>query len=126
HEFCWNRVLVPESQDGPAILMAISEHYKGQSYNTFVYRNTIVNGYSVIRFMGKIPFETDANVIVTKKSHLWNTAEMKTTIPNVVAVPTAGIVAQSTIRYNGSEFGKVGADVAANAAPAGPLNPKYQ
>ncbi|MDR7088664.1 hypothetical protein [Cellvibrio fibrivorans] len=126
HEICWNRIVVPSDQDGPAILAVISDFYKGQSYNTFIYRNTVVNGYSTIRFMGKTPFETDANVIVTTKPNLWNTAEMKTTIPNVVAGPTAGIVQQLEGRYVGAEFGKVGADVATSPAPVAPLNPKYQ
>lgn len=126
HEICWNRIVVPETQSEAAILAVNSDYYKGQTYNTFVYRNTVVNGYSTIRFMGKTPFETDANVIVTTRPSLWNTAEMKTAIPNVVAGPTAGIVQQLEGRYAGAEFGKVGADVATSPAPIAPLNPKYQ
>ncbi len=126
HEFCWNRVLVPVNQDGPAILMVMSDFYRGQSYNTFFYRNTIVNGYSVMRFMGKMPFETDANMIVTNKAIHWNLAEMKTTIPNVVAGPMAGLVSGEKSRVLGSDFGKVGADVAITPAPVPPLNPRHQ
>ena len=124
HEICWNRISVPSTQDGPAMFMATSDYYKGQSYNTFIYRNTIVNGYSIIRFAGKTPFETDANVIVTKNPKLWDTTMMTTDLPNVVAAPTAGVVSL-TARFIGNDFGKVGADVAVKPAPVSPLNPKY-
>jgi len=126
HEICWNRVVVPEAQDGPSMLFAMSDPYKGQSYASYVYRNTIVNGYSVIRFMGKTPYETDANVIVTKKPALWNLAEMTTTTPNIVTGPTSGVISQIGTRYLGNDYGKVGADVAVTPAPIAPLNPKYQ
>lgn len=126
HEVCWNRVVVPVDQDGPAIQIAGSDFYKGQSYNTFIYRNTIVNGYSVVRFMGKTPYETDANVIVSKNLKLWDMTIMKTTLANVVALPTDGVVSTTDARLIGNNFGKVGADVATSPAPMPPLQPKYQ
>ena len=124
HEICWNRVAVPSNQDGPAMLIAGSNSNQGISYNTYLYRNTIVNGISVIRFMGKTPFETDANVIITSKPVHWNLAEMKTTIPNVVGSPLAGLVSGQKSRVTGSDFGKVGADVAVISPPAAPTDPK--
>lgn len=130
HEVCWNKVVVPVDQDGPSFLLAMSDPYKGQSYNSYVYRNTFVNGYSIVRFMGRTPFETDANIIVTKKANHWNTAEMKTTIPNIVVSSTVNVVSQAGARYMGDEFGEVGADVGADVAvkapPTAPLNPRYQ
>lgn len=126
HEVCWNRIAVPIDQDGPAILAANSNSNTGKTFNTYIYRNTVVNGYSVVRFMGKAPFETDANVVITKKPSLWNLLEMKTTIPNVVVGPTAGIISSIGTRLIGGDFGKVGADVAVNPAPLAPLNPQYQ
>lgn len=125
HEVCWNRIAVPVDQDGPAMLILGSDFYKDQSYNTFIYRNTIVNGYSVVRFMGKTPFETDANVIVTKNTAHWDTKSMVTSLSNVVTGPTSGVVESSFSRVVGSDFGKVGADVAASPAPVPPVNPKY-
>lgn len=125
HEFCWNRAMVPVGQDGPIIQLVGSDFYKGQSYNTFIYRNTLVNGHSVVRFMGKTPFETDANIIVTKNMTHWDTKSMKTELSNVVVAPTAGVISQTGLRYIGNDFGKVGADVAVNPAPAAPINPKY-
>lgn len=126
HEVCWNRIVVPENQDGPALLVVISDYYKDQSYNTFLYRNTVVNGNSVIRFAGKEPYETDANVIVTSKLSAWNVTGMKTMAPNVVASPVSGVVSGVSAKLVGGDFGKVGADVAVTPAPAPPLNPKYK
>jgi hypothetical protein len=130
HEICWNKVMVPLSQDGPAIMIVGSNANQGKTYNTYLYRNTIVNGYSVVRFMGRTPFETDANVIVTEKANHWNTAEMKTVIPNIVVSSTANVVSQAGARYMGVELGEVGADVEADVEvktpPTAPLNPRYQ
>jgi hypothetical protein len=126
HEVCWNRIVVPVGQEGPALLFAMSDSYTDQTYDSFIYRNTILNGYSVVRFKGKTPYETDANVIVTKNQKLWDLSIMKTTLANVVALPTDGIAAATDGRYIGDAFGKVGADVATSPAPVAPLNPKYQ
>jgi hypothetical protein len=126
HEICWNRIVVPVTQDGPSIIAVNSPSNKDKTFNTFIYRNTIVNGYSVIRFMGVTPFETDANVIITKNPSLWSLAEMKTVIPNVVAGPASGMVSLTTTRLMGNNFGKVGADVAVTPAPLPPVNPTYR
>lgn len=85
-----------------------------------------MNGYSVVRFMGKTPYETDANVIVSKNLKLWDMTIMKTTLANVVALPTDGVVSTTDARFVGNNFGKVGADVATSPAPMPPLQPKYQ
>ncbi|HCS64592.1 MAG TPA: hypothetical protein DIW64_11235 [Cellvibrio sp.] len=126
HEICWNRVVVPVDQDGPAIMVAGSNSNQGKTYNTYLYRNTIVNGYSVVRFAGAEPYETDANIIVSKNLKTWDLANMKTTIANVLALPTNGVVSINDAKFIGNDFGKVGADVATSPAPVPPLQPKYQ
>jgi hypothetical protein len=123
HEICWNKIAVPESQEEPALLAAVNDYYKGQSYNTYIYRNTIVNGTSVLRYAGKAPFETDGNFIVTKRPALWPLLEMKTFVPNVVSSPTSGKLT-SALSIMGSEFGRAGSDVAVKPAPLAPVNPK--
>lgn len=125
HEICWNRISVPVAQEGPALLFAMSDSYADQTYDSFIYRNTVINGYSVVRFKGKTPYETDANVIVSKNLRLWDMTIMKTTLANVVGLPTDGIVSIIDARFTGNNFGKVGADVAASPAPMAPLLPKY-
>jgi hypothetical protein len=134
HEICWNRVEVPLDQDGPAILVVGSNSNQGKTYNTYLYRNTIVNGYSVIRFMGKTPFETDANIIVSKVLSYWDTKSITTGRPNKLSVPNEIEISQLGVVYKGEGFSKVGADVAVDkaepgggsTAPGAPINPTYK
>lgn len=123
HEVCWNRFVVGNSTPGPVLLFAISDYYQGQSYNSFIYRNTIANGYSVVRFPGKTPFETDANLLVAKTIDKWNTAITTSLKQNIVTSLSAGIT-DAIGKLQSSEFGKVGADVAIKPAPLAPGNPK--
>lgn len=123
HEICWNRFVVGNATPGPVLLFAISDLYQGQSYNSFIYRNTIVNGYSVVRFPGKTPFETDGNLLVAKTTDKWNTTITTGSIQNIISTTAAGIT-DATGKLQDERFGKVGADVAANAAPLAPQNPK--
>lgn len=126
HEVCWNKIVVDPNHDGPAILMFNSDYYKGQSYNTFIYRNTVVGGASLLRFAGKDRFKADGNLIVMKKPQLWDKSIMETTISNIVETPTAGATVSAKYRASGDSFGKVGADVAVDAAPEPPQGATFK
>jgi hypothetical protein len=125
HEVCWNRIVVGNGTTGPVLLFAISDYYQGQSYNSFIYRNTISNGYSVIRFPGKTPFETDANLLVAKTIDKWDTAITTSLKQNIVTTISAGMT-DSIGKLQNADFGKIGADVAVKPAPLSPINPKIQ
>jgi hypothetical protein len=96
HEVCWNRVRLP--QNNKAVLGFQWSHniaYLGQSYNSYIYRNTFVNGSSWVRFKGTENFETDGNVIVSNFSSRWDTSIMNSLIPNIVGNESAGITDQT-------------------------------
>jgi hypothetical protein len=123
HEVCWNRMVVGNSTSGHVLLFSMSDYYQGKTYNSFIYRNTIANGYSVIRFPGKTPFETDANLLVAKTIDKWNTAITTSLKQNVVTTISAGMT-DVIGKLQSSDFGRVGADVAIKPAPLAPVNPK--
>jgi hypothetical protein len=95
HEICWNRVRLPQNNQGTVGMMwAHNTVYDGKHYNSYIYRNTFVNGSSWIRFKGAENYEVEGNVVVSNLLSRWNTSIMNTTIPNVTGKEGDGITDQ--------------------------------
>ena len=128
HEICWNRIAFASPDiPGGGTLWASSNFYQGQTYNSFYYRNTIVNKGANLRFVGAELFEVDANVIVKQNSAKFNTDNMSIVLPNLVKLPTDGVT-DATGRlvgeYRDSHLGLVGFEVYGTAAePTVPPKP---
>lgn len=86
HEVCWNNFQVPVAQGSPIFEVAMSDAYAGQHYNTWIYRNTFVGGYVLIRFVGLQNYYMDANAILSNDlDPHYDTSIITTTIPNLVS-----------------------------------------
>lgn len=84
HEVSWNRiVLTDKSPLAQALLFTISKGWEGKSYNSYIYRNTFVNGSAWVRFKGRENFEVDGNVVVNDALSKWNENVMKTSFMNL-------------------------------------------
>lgn len=83
HEVCWNTFVVPVNQNAPIFEVAMSTGYQNQHYNTWIYRNTFVGGYTMVRFVGLQNYYIDANAILTNNQPLYDTSIVTTTIPNL-------------------------------------------
>jgi hypothetical protein len=95
-EICWNRVVIKPGNSSQLLMMwAHGEGFSGQTYNSFIYRNTFVNGSSWVRFPGKELFETDGNVVVSDLLNRWELDSMKSVIPNLTGAESAGITDSS-------------------------------
>jgi len=62
-EVCYNRLMVTEG-DITCFLWAASNGWQDSHYNTFMYRNSIVNGRPTLRFVGATNYELDNNLII--------------------------------------------------------------
>lgn len=111
HEICWNRVVINGSE-GASMQFAGSDSYKGKTYNSFIYRNTFVNGFASVRFPGRTPYETDGNVVVTTQAKHWDVAGMKTVVPNLLAAPKDGVVTEDGTLVDRTRVGSVGFEIA--------------
>lgn len=111
HEICWNRVVV-SGTDGPAMQFCGSDGFKGQHYNSFIYRNTVVNGFASVRFAGRTPYEADGNVVVTTQPKHWDAQGMKTVVPNLLAAPKDGVVNPDGTLVDRALVGSAGFEIA--------------
>lgn len=103
NEMCWNRF---KNSGGVATFRCVElEGYPGQTYNTYVYRNTSYGGCPVIRFMGAEPFGVDSNLIVSTDTLTnWNMALATVTYPNTATTTLTAVDANllptdATLRY---------------------------
>ena len=96
HEVCWNQVILPENSPNQALTTALTRDYEGETYNTWIYRNTFVNGSTLVRFKGAENYGTDGNVVVYEAyASYWDTSIMTTAIPNITGGASEGITDQS-------------------------------
>jgi len=127
HEVCWNRIRIPAGKTGTAILLwAVSRAYEGSTFNSYIYRNTFVNGSSWIRFRGNEDYETSGNVVVSNNLNRWDTSIMTATSPNIVGSESAGITDQSGLligQYRQNYLGRVGFEVSDLNVVKIPKNP---
>ena len=70
----------------------MSNAYGGQTYNSFIYRNTFVNGKTWIRFPGKENYKVDSNIVISNDLAKWNTSLMTTVSSNITGSSSSGIV----------------------------------
>lgn len=116
HEVCWNRVVFPAGNTSiNTILWSGSNAYQGQFYNSFIYRNTFVNGSAWIRFNGAENYVVEANVVVSDMSSRWNTSIMDQTTPNIFGAESDGITDSNGVlqgSYRTNNLGTRGHEVA--------------
>ena len=92
HEVCWNHIaLLPGNDTQQTLQWATSTAYRDKSYNSYIYRNSFVNGSSTVRFKGSENYHVDGNVVVTDWQARWGTDNMTTTVPNIVGREADGI-----------------------------------
>ncbi|MDH5446505.1 MAG: hypothetical protein OEY52_13200 [Gammaproteobacteria bacterium] len=81
HEICWNNIKAPDEN---VLLISSGDNYAGQTFNSHIYRNTIIGDTAWVRFPGKENFKVDGNVVITKDmnaaSSRWNTSIMDSDI----------------------------------------------
>jgi len=86
NEACWNQCVIPFADTGQDIILwAMSNGWGGQTYNSYMYRNTFVGGRANNRFPGVENYETDGNVIVNDSLSSWDTTIQTTVNPNLTA-----------------------------------------
>jgi hypothetical protein len=98
HEVCWNNFQVPTAQGSPVFEVAMDDGWLGQFYNTFVYKNTFVGGYVLVRFAGAENYEFDANVILTNNLVNYNTS--------LITAAIASYISTSPANFNASGYPK--------------------
>ncbi|WP_218352574.1 hypothetical protein [Alteromonas lipotrueiana] len=93
HEVAWNRIVIAEgNKRGMALLWANQKSWDGKHYNSHIYRNTLVNGMSWIRFKGQNGYFSDGNVVVNNNQRYWGEKIMKTYQPNLTGTQSDFIV----------------------------------
>lgn len=109
HEVCWNRVV---TVSGPGtILWAGNGGHRGNTYNSYIYRNTFVNGAARIRFEGNENYETDGNVIEGGAVELWDTSIMTTLRANLIGSGLTDDTGRLTGTSRQNSLGQVGYEV---------------
>jgi hypothetical protein len=93
HEVCWNNFQVPFDQSLPVFEVATSNAYLGQHYNTYVYKNSFIGGYTMVRYPGTANYEFDANVILTNNLAQYDTTIITTVLPNYISTVPANFTA---------------------------------
>lgn len=99
HEIAWNRIVFNGQYNrANALLFSGQKTWDGKHYNSYIYRNTFVNGRVWIRFEGKNKYQVDGNVIVTDYSV--NETETKTYHPNLIGTKS-DFIADDTGKLKG-------------------------
>lgn len=118
NEMCWNRIRLDFGSNGN-ISWAGSNAYEGETYNSYIYRNTFVNGYPRIRFKGNENYETEGNLIISSHSDIskhWDSSIMDETL-NILGGESDGYTDQTgkLLDTTRDEYlGKVGFEVSNN------------
>jgi len=88
HEICWNNAKCP----GNVIQFINSNFYAGQTYNTYLYRNTLQGASGTCQYAGIENFETDANILNFGSYANWNESIQTSVVANIktTAVSVAG------------------------------------
>jgi len=113
HEICWNRVVTTNASSGVTFMWAHS-NANTSYYNSFIYRNTFVNGSSWVRFVGKENYKVDGNVVVSNMLSRWGTSIMDVVIPNITGNTSASITdttGKLTGTYRFNFLGKRGYEI---------------
>lgn len=88
HEICWNNAKCP----GNVIQFINSNFYAGQTYNTYLYRNTLQGASGTCQYVGAENFETDANILNFGSYANWNESIQTSVVANIktTAVSSTG------------------------------------
>ncbi|MDC7224428.1 MAG: hypothetical protein PQJ60_11860, partial [Spirochaetales bacterium] len=67
HEVCWNRIVLDDevSPYSSVLIWAKSDTYQGESYNSWIYRNTFVHGRVWLRYSGAEKYQTEDNIVIS-------------------------------------------------------------
>ena len=128
HEVCWNRIrLNAASTATPSFLWAGSNYYQGQSYNSYIYRNTFVNGSAWLRFAGSEPYESEDNVVMSDLLTRWGPNEGNSSnSKNITGTTTSGITdnkGRLAGAFRSNYLGKKGFEIFANDNVLAPPSP---
>ncbi len=118
HEICWNKVVFTSTNRLALLIMGDAPSAANRAhYNSFIYRNTFVNGRSWVRFpssTGEL-YKVDGNVVVSATlTSEWDTSIMDVSIPNVTGELSSNIVDKSGLligSYRSNYLGSVGHEV---------------
>lgn len=92
-EINYNAIAVPSGQSSESLIIVNDTDHQGVYYNIFLYRNSVFGGTArVPGFEGLEPIETDANIIATNNTALWDLTEQTTTVSNYVTTVAAAII----------------------------------
>lgn len=79
HEIAWNKIVFNGKHDRAlALEFAGQSSWDGKHHDSYIYRNTFVNGMAWVRFPGKNNYFVDGNVVVNEYPGKWNETIMKT------------------------------------------------
>ncbi|QPG06419.1 hypothetical protein IT774_04295 [Salinimonas marina] len=93
HEIAWNRIVIKEgNKRGTALRFSGQKSWDGKHYNSYIYRNTFINGSAWVRFEGKNKYFVDGNVVVNNNPRHWDTRLMKTYQNNMTGTQSDYIV----------------------------------
>ncbi len=114
HEVCWNRIRLPSGSSENSILWAMDRGFEGKSYNSYIYRNTFVNGKPTIRYKGVEPYETDRNVVVSDYLSVWDTSIILNRLPDILGSSSKNITDESGLligSYRAKYLGTTGHEI---------------
>jgi len=106
HEVCWNKVTIdPVWGTNTRTFLVMGDapsSINSGHYNTFIYRNSFIDGASTTQSVGNDPYNTDGNVIMSNNLSVWRTNEQETVIPNLTGNMSSGIADTTTGELVGS------------------------
>lgn len=115
HEVSWNRIVLTNSQDSYTTLLFASENSRvGETYNSYVYRNTFVNGSAWVRFLDAETTDIERNIVVSRDLRRWgnhntspNRANLTASTPEDLVDLDGNLIGNAKAKY----FGRAGPEV---------------
>ncbi len=115
HEVNWNKVrFLPNNARFTTLLFAGSKSLEGRTYNSFIYRNSFINGSAWVRFPGRENYKVSGNVVISNNLTRWNETIMDIDKANLVGGESSNIVddnGELKAEYSDENFGIIGHNV---------------
>lgn len=103
HEICWNNIRAPLDN---VLLYSASSAYMDQSYNNFIYRNTLVGDSAWVRFKGVDNYQVDGNVVLTNNMGATNSRWNTTIMDSSLTTNLTGKLTDAIVDSNGALMGE--------------------